>query len=259
MYRFIVVCWPCLAKEPSTRLVILQPFYLPYGGVFELVRLADMFVYYDDVQFVPQNWQTRNKIKIAGGTQWLTVPVQRRHGQLIKDATIVNTSNWARKHRAAIELAYSKAPHFALLAPFLEQMYERKWENLVDVNIAAFELLADLLGVQAGFRKSSELAFPGSGSDRVLAYCRELGATRYLSGPSARSYLDEASFAEAGIELEYHRFEHPHYSQLHGQFVPGLSVVDLLANEGPAAGETLRGCGSPIPARDWLDEADTAV
>lgn len=237
----------------NLRLVILQPFYLPYGGVFELARLADVFVYYDDVQFVPQNWQVRNRIKVAGGTQWLTVPVQRRHGQLINEARAVTTSNWTRKHHNAIELAYAKAPHSASLAPFLKEMYERDWENLVDVNITAFELLADLLGVQAEFRRSSELALPGRGSDRVLAYCRELGATSYLSGPSARDYLDEASFSEAGIALEYHRFEPPTYSQVHGPFVPGLSVIDLIANEGPAATEILRGCGSAIPAREWPD------
>ena len=242
------------------RLVILQPFYLPYSGVFELLRLADVFVYYDDVQFVPQNWQVRNRIKVAGGTQWLTVPVLRRHGQLINQAKLVVTSNWRRKHRNAIELAYAKAPHSTLLAPVVEQLFGREWENLVDLNVSAFELLADSLGVQAEFRRSSDLALPGRGSDRVLAYCRELGATHYLSGPSARDYLDEPSFAEAGIELEYHRFDHPVYSQLHGPFIPGLSVIDLLANEGTAAGEILNGCGSAIPARDWpQDDRITAI
>jgi hypothetical protein len=237
------------------RLVILQPFYLPYPGVFELLRLADLFVFLDDVQFASQNWQTRNRIKVASGTQWLTVPIQRQHGQSINEAKIVTTTNWTRKHRTAIELAYSKAPHWASLASALDHVYERQWENLVDLNIFSFGLLAGSLGVQAEFRRSSELALPGRGSDRVLALCVELGATHYLSGPSARDYLDEVSFAEAGIELEYHRFEHPVYSQLHGPFVPGLSVIDLLANEGPAAGEILRGCGSAIPAREWLDES----
>ena len=244
-----VVCCLSSAEEASTRSVILQPFYLPYGGVFELVRLADVFVFYDDVQFVPQHWQTRNRIKVAGGTQWLTVPVKRRHGQSISEARIVTTANWTRKHRTAIELAYAKAPHLASLESLFDGVYEKDWENLVDLNIAAFRLLAGLLGLQAEFRKSSELALPGRGSDRVLAYCRALGATRYLSGPSGRDYLDEASFATAGVELEYHRFEHPFYSQLHEPFVPGLSVVDLLANEGPAAGKILKGCGSAVPAR----------
>lgn len=241
-------------KKVNLRLVILQPFYLPYGGVFELARLADVFLFYDDVQFLSQNWQTRNRIKVDSGAQWLTVPVQRKHGQSINEARIVTTTNWTRKHRTAIELAYSKAPHLASLAPVLDQVYERNWEKLVDVNITSFGLLAGLLGVQAEFRRSSELALPGSGSGRVLAYCRALGATRYLSGPSARGYLDEASFAEAGIELEYHRYKPPTYSQLHGPFVAGLSVVDLLANEGPAAGELLNGCGAAVPVQDWPEE-----
>jgi hypothetical protein len=233
------------------RLVILQPFYLPFAGVFELVRLADTFVFYDDVKFNLQDWQTRNRIKGPGGAQWLTVPVQRHHDQRIIEAQIANTSNWPRKHRTAIELSYAKAPHLAFLAPLLSDVFEREWEYLVDINIASFKILVGLLGVQAQFLRSSELGLPGSGSDRVLAHCLELGATRYLSGPSARAYLDEESFEEAGVELEYHRFSHPEYPQLHGPFVPDLSVVDLLANEGAAAGEILAGCGVPIPARSW--------
>ena len=103
--------------------------------------------------------------------------------------------------------------------------------NLAALNIATFTSLSDLIGVRSEFVRSSELGVPGSSSQRVLDVCKAVGATRYISGPSARSYLDEPSFEAAGIELCYHRFVHPQYRQLHGDFVPNLSVVDLIANE----------------------------
>ncbi len=235
------------------RLVILQPFYLPYCGVFEQVRLADTFVFYDDVQFVKQNWQHRNQVKTANGPVWLSVPVQRNQGQRIDEARIADDRDWAERHRRTLEQAYAKAPHGRWLLDALGPLYEKPWEKLVDLNIETFTVLCGLLGVDAELRRSSEWALPGSGHERVLAYCRELGATSYLSGPAARSYLDEPSFAEAGVQLEYLAFDHPTYPQIHGEFVPYLSVVDLLANVGPEAGALLAGCGRAVPVEEWSD------
>lgn len=235
------------------RLVILQPFYLPYAGVFELVRMADTFVIYDDVQFVKQNWQHRNQIMGPNGPQWLTVPVHRRHGAPILDVTLVDDQPWQAKHWRALEMAYEGARHGPWVLEALQPHYtETEWSRLVDLNLATFSTLCELLGVDATFLRSSELGIGGSASDRVLAHCTELGATHYLSGPAARAYLDEPSFEQAGVELEYLDFEHPVYPQAFGDdFVPYLSVVDMLANLGPAAPEVLAGCGRPVGVEHW--------
>lgn len=235
------------------RLVILQPFYLPYSGVFEQVRHADKWVIYDDVQFVRRNWQSRNKIKTQNGTRWLTVPVQHDRGQAIVDAEIAD-QHWRDEHWSAIHHAYARAPHHAWVEENLRAFYERDWSHLAELNVETFMTLCDMVEVGAEFIRSSEHHLPGSGTERILNYCLELGASNYLSGPSARNYLDEESFADRGIELEYFDFEHPTYSQLHGEFVPYLSVIDLLANEGPRSGEVLVGHGTPVPAGDYSDE-----
>lgn len=238
------------------RLVILQPFYLPYVGVFELVRLADTFVVYDDVQFVKQNWQHRNRIRTPNGPQWLTVPVHRSHGDPIVDVSVANDQGWQPKHWRALEMAYGSAPHGPWLLEALEPHYVgTTWESLVELNMATFRTLCDLVGVQTEFVRSSRLGIGGASSERVLNHCRELGADQYLSGPAARSYIDEASFVDAGVELEYFAFDHPAYDQVHGKdFEPFLSVVDMLANVGPETGRELAGRGRPVPAGEWEDD-----
>jgi hypothetical protein len=235
------------------NVVILQPFYLPYAGVFELVRMADVFVFYDDVKVSRQNWQSRNQIKTAQGTQWLVVPLLGSNEATVRDAALNDNEPWRRKHRTAIEQAYGKAPHRALLLDALVPAWAEPWANLADLNISTFTKLSELMGVEAQFVRSSELEVGGTASQRVLDICARLDATRYISGPAARSYLDEAAFDRAGVELCYHRFEHPRYRQLHGEFVPNLSVVDLIANEGPDAGAIVRGCGTAVPAADFDD------
>lgn len=233
------------------RLVILQPFYLPYAGAFELVRLADTFVFYDDVQYVAQNWQCRNRVKTAQGPVWLTVPVRASHGETIEQAQVVNDGRWQRKHWKTLQQSYAKAAHFDAFAERMQPFYERDWGTLAELNIETFTALCEMTGVEATFHRSSGWRLPGSGSERVLRHCIELGATHYLSGPAARDYLDEGSFEANGIELEYLAYEHPIYTQRYGGFEPFLSVVDLIANEGPRAGEILAGAGRPVPVNAW--------
>ena len=230
--------------------VILQPFYLPYAGVFELVRMADVFVFYDDVQLMRRNWMVRNQIKTSTGTQWLSVPVLGPRESTIREALLNESEQWRRKHKTAIEHAYAGAPHRSLVLDALEPFWEREWPNLAELNIATMTRLCELMEVDSRFIRSSEVGVPGASSQRILDVCPALGADRYISGPSARSYLDEPAFESAGIELCYHHFDHPTYRQLHGDFVPFLSVVDLIANEGPAAASIVRGCGTAVPAAE---------
>jgi hypothetical protein len=231
--------------------VILQPFYLPYAGVFELVRMADVFVFYDDVQLTRRSWMCRNQIKTAQGTQWLTVPVLGPRDSTIHEAPLNESENWRRKHRTAIEHAYAGAPHRSLILDALGPIWDQEFPDLAALNIASFAVLCELMDVKSTFVRSSEMNVPGASSERILAVCEALDADRYISGPSARDYLDEESFVTAGIELCYHRFDAPTYRQLHGDFVPNLSVVDLIANEGPDAPAIVRNHGVAVPAAEF--------
>jgi WbqC-like protein len=223
--------------------VVLQPGYLPWLGFFDQMRRADVFVYYDDVQYDTHGWRNRNRIKTQHGPLWLTVPV--RHSGLSKprilDVTIDARTNWAKKHVASIRQAYAAAPFAKQYVPALEEVLMRPWERLVDLDLAVAALIAGWLGVQPRIECASRLGIHGGQSERLLNLCQRLGATKYLSGRAARDYLDVSLFGRSGVEVEWQDFAHPVYPQLHGEFVPYLSAIDLILNCGEQSRAVLEG------------------
>jgi len=220
--------------DRTVRVVILQPSYLPWLGYFDQLHKSDVFVLYDDVQYDKHGWRNRNRIKTPAGAQWLTVPVLT-HGQgkpTNREIRIDDRQAWGRKHLQALRVNYAKAPAFAEVVKRLEPVLLRSWERLFDLNHAILEAVCDLLALRRDIRLSSQLGIPGAQTERLIAICRALGADRYLTGDAAGDYLDERQFADNGIQVEYHRYRHPVYRQLHGEFVPHLSVVDVLMNYG---------------------------
>jgi WbqC-like protein family len=221
--------------------VVLQPGYLPWLGFFDQMRRADVFVYYDDVQYDTHGWRNRNRIKTQQGPLWLTVPV--RHSGLSKprilDVAIDARTNWARKHVASIRQAYAAAPFVKQYVPALEQVLTRSWDRIVDLDLAVTALMAEWLGVRPRIERASLLGIDGGQSERLVNICRHFGATRYLSGSAARDYLDVALFESNGIAVEWQDFTHPVYPQLHGAFLPYMSALDLILNCGPESHSVL--------------------
>lgn len=229
-----------------TTAVILQPSYLPWRGYFHLVQRADVFVFYDDVQYDKHGWRNRNRIKTAQGTQWLTVPVRAKgnveEGLLLKDVHTAETPDWAKKHAATIRQSYAKAPCFAETWRALEGFWAARTALLVDLTIPSTIAIAELLGIEkTRFLRSSELGVEGGKTERLVNIVRHVGADHYLSGPSAKDYLDEEAFAAAGIGLEYARYDYPEYPQLHPPYDGHVSVLDLLFMEGANAGRFIWG------------------
>ena len=224
-----------------TTLVVLQPGYLPWLGYFDLMRKADVFVHYDDVQFDKHGWRNRNRVKGPKGPVWLTVPVLHsgRSGQSILDVEIDNRQNWRRKHVSSIGQLYARAPFLPAVLPRLEKILDRPWGRLVDLDLEIIDWLAGELGITTPRHRACEFAIAGDRNERLIDLCRHFGATRYLSGNSAQAYLDVARFEDAGIEVVWHDYAHPSYAQLHGDFVPYLSVLDLILNVGEASLATL--------------------
>lgn len=231
------------SREPQT-LVVLQPGYLPWLGFFDQMRRADIFVLYDDVQFDKNGWRNRNRIKSpAGEPQWLTVPVRVTSiSQRIFETEIDDRQPWARKHLGTIKQFYAKAPYLKRYLPELEEVIAgRRWERLVDVDVAVIELLCSWLGIRRELARASELGIEGERSERLLNICLARGAQRYLSGSAAQAYLDTELFARHGIEVEWQNYEHPVYPQQHGRFVPFLSALDLLLNCGDESMHIIEG------------------
>lgn len=214
---------------------ILQPSYLPWLGYFEQMHRADVFVLYDDVQFEKGSWRNRNRIKTPTGPLWLTVPVLTRGREFppINQVRVNAAEPWQKKHLRTLAQYYAKAPHFARHAPGLAEIIDRPWELLAELNIALIRHLAAELGIATPLVLASELGVPGSGAPRLVEILNRLGGTVFYEGAAGRDYIDESLFAARGMRVAFQDYTHPVYAQLHGDFVPYLSVVDLLFNHGP--------------------------
>ena len=218
-----------------------QPNFLPWLGFFDKMAQADVFVIEDTVQFVRREFQNRNQIKTPLGVMWLTVPVEHNgRRQSIGETKIAERNGclWLRRHFETLQACYARAPFWTDYSGFFEQTCQHKWRMLLDLNLFLIENLRRFLGVGTRLVKASSLEAAGKNTELIVAQCKELGADVYLSGDGARGYLDVEQFREEGIELRFQDFRHPVYRQVHGGFVPNLSVVDYLFCAGGKMWET---------------------
>lgn len=221
---------------------IHQPDFLPYLGFFDRLLLCDTFVILDNVQFLRRGWHHRDQIKTAQGVHWLTVPVQKKHRyhQLINETKIEYQTAWKHKHLALIEASYRKAEGFAPYFDELERIYQGSFEFLIELNMALLEWLWAVLDLSIEVVWASSLSVTQTGSLRLAEIVEQLSGTTYLSGTGARAYLDETVFEAHGISVQWQEFHHPLYPQLHGEFLPNLSILDCLLNCGKQTTRVLR-------------------
>ena len=230
----------------ALKLAIIQPSYIPWRGYFHQIQKADVFMFYDDVQYDKHGWRNRNRVKSANGTTWLTIPVAAR-GNVVESTPINEircaSGQWRRKHWATLQQSYGRAPYFERYAPLLEEFYSRREDRLAELTIELTRRLAGELAIErTRFVRSSELAgIEGAATDRLISLMRAVGADHFISGPTARDYLDEAKLAAAGLTLEYMRYEYPEYEQLHPPYDAHVSILDLLFMQGASAGELIWG------------------
>jgi WbqC-like protein family len=225
------------------KVVILQPSYIPWRGYFDQIRCADLFVFYDDVQYDKRSWRNRNQIKTPRGKQWLTIPVFSRGAQTanipINQIRITWDTPWNREHLKALQHSYARAPYFDHYAGLLEEIYQRHDEYLADFTIPTSISLARALGfTSTRFMRSSEIpGIVGQKTDRVINILKHVGATHYFCGPSASDYMEPEKFDRAGITFEYMQYNYPVYPQLHPPYDPFVSIFDLLFMVGPDAAD----------------------
>jgi len=221
------------------KVAILQPNYIPWKGVFDLISRVDAFVFYDDVQYTAKDWRSRNRIKTAHGDLWLTVPVLTKglRDQRICDAVIDPLSKWQTKHYKALKANYHKARYFKPYEYLLEEIYlARRWAKIADLNIFATRLIAEALGLKVEWHRSSDLRQSGSkNGERAINLCKSLACDHFVNGPSARTFMDESLFGQNGIKLDYISYAYPEYEQLHPPFLHEVTVLDVIFNCGPDA------------------------
>lgn len=214
--------------------VISQSMYFPWVGLLEQVRLADCFVHYDDVQF-GRGLYNRVQVKTSDGMRWMTVPLSGHHrDQTIAEARIDHSTNWHRRHLELLRHAYSNAPFRNEMLDLASGVLDATHETLADIARASLLALVDYFDLRQGrqFLDSRDLGIGGSSSKRLHDIVAATGGSVYVTGHGARNYLDHPLFEQSGIRVEYMDYQCRPYPQLHGQFTPYVTALDLVANCG---------------------------
>jgi hypothetical protein len=209
--------------------------FFPWIGLFEQIRLADVYIHYDDVQF-PQgrSFTNRVEIKTLQGIQWLTVPVLKKGKglQLIRDVEIDDSQNWREKHIRTLRTNYAKAAFLDDMLKIVNDIYKMPTKFLCDLNMAAIENISSYFGINRIFLRSSEHETRLKSSHHLLELVRRAGGDIYITGHGARNYLHHELFEENHIRVEYMDYQRGAYPQLYGSFDPHVSILDLIANVG---------------------------
>ncbi len=236
-------------KQNAIRVAAIhQPNFLPWLGFFYKWWQSDIFILYDDVQFVRRGYTNRVKIKTRQGEVWLTVPVKQKgnYFQNIGEIEIDRDVNWKRKLTGTLTAGYSRAPFFRRYFRRLEEVIANDYILLAQLNAALLSWASEELALPVPVIASSSLQdISGSSTQRLISVCRAVGAGHYLSGFGGQKYQEEELFSESGIRLKVYDFKHPEYPQLWGDFIPGLSVVDLLFNCGEKSSLIIRKSENP--------------
>jgi len=227
----------------SITVVILQPGYIPWLGFFDQMYKSDTFVILDDVQYDKHGWRNRNRIKTAQGIQWMTVPVltSGKNNLIIKDVLIDNRTGWQKKHLKSIEQNYKKSQFFKEYFYIFEEILSKEWKYLIDLDMEFIYRLNAILGLNRKIIFASALNIKTDKTERLINICQILNADSYLTGDAAKDYIEKDKFDNNNIRLEFHNYSHPTYKQLYGKFMPFLSIVDLLFNNGGESLEILTG------------------
>jgi len=220
------------------KIAILQSNYIPWKGYFDLINMVDEFVLFDEVQYTKNDWRNRNRIVTNQGTQWITIPVkQNKLDQLIEDTVVVD-ARWAKKHWSTVSQNYANTKYFKLYASIFEGLYlnAAKECRLSEINYQFILAINDILNIKTKIRWSNEFTLKDGKTEKLAGICVDANATEYVSGPAAKSYLNEDFFKKSNIEITWMNYSgYPEYEQLSSDFEHSVSVIDLIFNEGPSA------------------------
>jgi len=229
-------------QKPEMKVAIHQPNFMPYLGFFDKMGRADIWIHYDDAQFVPRDFHHRNKIKTRNGSLWLTVPINKppHFSPLpIREITIrkskIKRLEWQDYFLEQIKESYRKTPFFNDYFSKLKEILENPEEKLCEFNIKIINFLRECFNIRNQIIFSSSLSksngIVSRSTQKIIDLCKLVGADTYISGDGGRKYLDEELIRRAGICLEYQEFHHPTYQQKNTKnFQKNLSAIDYLFN-----------------------------
>ncbi len=228
------------------KVAIVQSNYIPWKGYFDLINSVDEFILFDDMQYTRRDWRNRNKIKAAQGLMWLTIPVEvkGKYFQKIKD-TRVSHLDWTKEHWKSIVTNYSRSNYFRDYKELFEDLYLNCQETVLSlINYRFLVSICEILQIKTKISWSMDYSIAEGKTERLVSLCQQAKATEYISGPSAKNYIDEQVFGRFGIQLRYIDYNnYPEYSQLFSSFEHGVSIIDLIFNEGGNASKYMKSFG----------------
>ncbi len=240
----------------NVTVVISQSMYFPWYGLLEQLRLANVFMHYDDVQFA-RGFFNRVQIKTKDGIRWITIPTRDRHrGQFINEVKIDDRTPWREEHLNLLKQAYLSAPYVDDMLEVVEDVFQQPAQTLGEVSRSSIRALAKYFDLdrQTTFLESDQMNVTGASSQRLRDLTLAAGGNVYLTGHGAKNYLDHSMFEEAGLEVRYINYDFISYPQLHGEFTPYVTALDLIANCGKA-GERMIRSGS-LNWKEFIDGSD---
>lgn len=221
------------------KIAILQSNYIPWKGYFDIINMVDEFILYDDMQYTRRDWRNRNKIMTPNGPLWLSIPVNSKGKFFQKiNETTVSGSDWVDKHWKSIQMNYARAEYFGQYGPRIHALYEACREKVLlsEINYLFLRELCDILDIHTKITWSSDYHLKDGKTERLVGLVQEAGGGYYLSGPAAKDYIVPELFQQAGIQLDWMEYSgYPEYRQLGPRFEHGVSILDLIFNEGNAA------------------------
>jgi hypothetical protein len=232
---------PRRVSQEGTILVAHQVECMPWLGNISKATMGDVYFLFDNAQYVKKHWQNKNRIRVKSpeGFQWLTIPVVEvnKHFLPTNEVRMLNDL-WKGKHLKAIELSYKKAPYFKEIFPEIIDIYASEDELLVEFLLKFIRYAFRKFQITIPVYRTSELIskgifIGGQKSDLVTSMCRAAGADTFVFGCDGRTYIEKEVFYKNNISFIFQDFHHPVYEQIHGEFIPYMSFIDLLFNHGP--------------------------
>jgi hypothetical protein len=217
------------------KVAILQSNYIPWKGYFDLINMVDEFILFDDMQYTRRDWRNRNQIKTPQGVRWLTIPVEVKGKYFQKiNETCASDSKWAREHWKTLTHIYAQAPYFDVHRDQFESLYLNLDTLLLSqINIQFIKAICGILGISTHLSWSNDYQLIDGKTERLVDLCKQAGGTHYISGPSARDYIDAAQFEQAGISLSYMDYSgYPEYPQHYPPFEHRITILDLIFHMG---------------------------
>lgn len=219
------------------KLGIMQPYFFPYIGYFQLINYVDKYVIYDDVNFIKGGWINRNKILCKGVPAYINVPMKGASpNKLISEVEVSSDMIARRKLLRTIQENYRRAPCFDEVYPFL-----RSWIESTETNLALYlehtiRNVCNYLGILTDIIRSSSIPKDDSlrGQEKVLEICRFMHADQYCNAIGGMQLYNKETFQNAGVELEFLQSKIPEYPQFEKEFTPLLSIIDVMMFCSPA-------------------------